>query len=381
MRSFLNRFVLASLLFCLLSGFTACQSVTDRLFVTKSAKEKEIATLRVAYEGKLAAKDAETAEATKRVAAAKDAQAQGAITALYGQTQVFNSIVTPTRTDILFNNLAQEGWAALGGAPPSREAMQAMNDRLRKELDATQTSLADLQRNHNAALAANQALADATARYQKEVEAAEAARAAIDKDYRGKLDVAQASLNETNDQLVASEHARANDSAARAAQLAKLSWGAGIIAALCVVGAIVSPVFKAQLGMAAVAFGGAAVAIPYLTGWWVLAGVGLVLAGLTIWMLRAHHIETKFGDAMALAAQRVKDTAGDAWTKTVGPIVADSLSRYAKVGGKVLTIPDASMTALMDSKLIDYQAHSGDAVIAAPPATVANPLAAITTNA
>ena len=343
-------FLIVAMLF--LAG---CANPLSGLFVSKGQKEKEIAALKIEYDKKLSEAQSAQDVALKKLMDSKNKQLSGAANAFYGQDVVFRSIVAPTRTDLITHNLAMEGWAAVG-VQPTFEDMQRMNERLLKELDETKTSLADLQRNHQAALAQNQQLADQARKHQEELNAAIEARRKIQDEYDAKLAAKQAELIVLQDKLIAAEKAASDEKKARQAQIAKLSWGSGIIAALCIAGAIYSPVSKRELIIGAAVFGGAAVALPFLEMWHVMTAIGIVLAAICGRVLYKYRKEERVNEALILANQDIKDCKPDVWKNEVAPIVEDRLKKYVKKNGKLVLEKDPSIEAHIDAKLAEYEA-------------------------
>ena len=342
------------------SGWTGCNTnPLSGLIVTKGQKEREVAALRVEHDGKMATLRQETETKTAQLLSSNLAQKQAAAAAFAGQDLVFKSIVTPTRTDLITHNLALEGWAALG-VQPTYEVMKAMNDRIAVELDETRTSLEQLQKNHIAALAQNEALAKATEQFQRELSALEERRKSQEREFAAKLDEKQSEIIGLQNEIVAAAEDKSASIARRDAQIAKLSWGAGIIAALCVAAAIFSPVFKQELGIAAVVFGGAAASLPFMEGWVALAAVGAVLAGIVVWVAVKYRKEEKVADALVLAAQDVKESAPEVWENSVKPAVKDRLAKYKKgAAGKLTTVPDKALEQHIDQKLAEYDMLPG----------------------
>jgi hypothetical protein len=342
------------------SGWTGCNTnPLSGLLVTKGQKEREVAALRVEHDTKMAALRQEAETKTAQLLSSNLAQKQAAAAAFAGQDLVFKSIVTPTRTDLITHNLALEGWAALG-VQPTYEAMKAMNDRVAAELDETRTSLEQLQKNHIAALAQNEALAEATEQFQRELSALEERRKSQEREFAAKLDEKQSEIIALQNEIVAAAEDKSASIARRDAQIAKLSWGAGIIAALCVAGAIFSPVFKQELGIAAVVFGGVAASLPFIEGWMIMAAVGAILAGIVVWVAIKYRKEEKVADALVLATQDVKESAPEVWENQIKPAVTDRLSKYRKTaGGKLTTARDPSIEKHIDSKLAAYDMLPG----------------------
>lgn len=332
-----------------------CANPIAGLITTRSAKEKEIATLRADYEGKLAAGRVEQDKATKVLIAAKDAQMQGAATAFYGLDSVFRTILTPTRTDLVGRNLTLEGWAALGNIPPTAEAMRAMNERLAKELDATRTSLANLQTSHTAALAQNATLAEQAKQRAADLAAAEAKVTEVRTAFAAELDKAQTALNETNGKLISAEKARSDDHAAIVAAKTKGSAALGIIGLIAIAAAVYLPVFRGQCA----AFGAlcllGAGAIWFIQPWMLGAVVGAGILALVVWMALKHHKEERIGDALSLAMQDLREKGGHV-AEIVESTLKDRLARYRKVGGKLVTETDHALEAHLDAKLASYDA-------------------------
>ena len=232
--------------------------------------------------------------------------------------------------------------------------MRAMNERLAKELDATRTTLNDLAANHAAALAQNQALADQAKIHAVALAAAETARAKLEADFHAQLEAKQATLIDTQNQLVAATKASADESKARQAQLAKLSIGAGVLAALCLAGAIWSPVFKSELGIAAAVLAGAAVTIPFVTGLWVLIGVGVAVAALVAWAAVKYHKEERVSDALSLTVQDLRDKGGSI-AAAVEHSIKDRLASYRRAkDGTLVAESNPALEAHIDAKIAAY---------------------------
>ncbi len=348
------------LIVALAFALSGCANPISKLLTTQSAKEKEIAALRVEYENKATeARDAQD-RSTKALLASKDGQMQGAAAALHGQQLVFTSIITPTRTDLITHNLSKEAWTALGNIPPTSTALLAMNERISKELDATRTSLADLQANHVAALAQNQALAEQAKKHQVELSAAQEKIAAVEKEGAGKLAAKQGELIEIQGRLIAAEKQRADDAAALQALKTKFSIILGVLALAGIAGAIYSPIAKDKCAMFGVLCAASAIGIWYIQPWHVAVVVGLGLLGLIGWMLAKHRKDERVADALVLAAQDVKEQAGDVWQQHLQPAIEDRLARYRKTkGGKLVTEKDPALEAHIDQKLADYDVLPG----------------------
>lgn len=326
------------------------------LLVTKGAKEREIAALRADYETKAAAARETQDRAAKALLAAKDAQMVGAAAPLFGIDQVFRSIVTPTRTDLITRNLGAEAWTALGNVPPTAEAMRAMNERLSKELDATRSSLADLQTNHTAALAQNQALADQARVHQAALAAAEAARVKLDTDYRAQLAAKQDELIAVQGEVIAAEKQRGDDRVALQALKVKASTALGIIGLIAIALAIYVPVFRAQCAgfgaLCLMASGGLWLIQPWMIG----AAVAACVLALIAWMVVTHQRKDRSHDALALTVQDLRDKGGPL-AAAVDESLADRSSRYRRAkDGSIVTERDPAVERELHATLAAYDA-------------------------
>ncbi len=335
----------------------SCSNPISGLLVTKGAKEKEVAAVRADYAAKMATLRQETETATKQLLEAKDAQIAGAATAFYGQDVVFRSIHSPTRTDLLTHNLSKEGWQALGRAQPSYEAMQKMNERLQRELDASKTSLADLEQSHAKAMTENQALAAATKAFEAKIAAIEAKSVALEREFTAKLDKATGELVAAQNQLIAAEKARSDDAAALQELKTKFSVILGIAALAGIAAAIYLPIFRQECGIFGAVCGLAAYGIWLIQPWHVGAVVAVAVVGIAGWMAMKHQRKERGFDALVLANQDVKETNPDVWKSTLGPAVADRLSRYHKTkSGKLVAERDPSLERHIDETLAAYDA-------------------------
>ena len=353
MTRFARRIILTVVLALTLTSCSTIKSRIDSMTGAQAAKEKEIAALRVEYDGKIAAKVAEVSIAKDGVIAGKDGQMKAAVNGLFGADSVFKSIVTPTRTDLITNNFVNESWAALGNQLPDQPTLLKINERIKTELDATKTSLADLQRSHAAAVAENVKLVDATKVWQDKLAAAEKARADLEAGYRTQLDAKQQSVIALQQNIVALEKARADDAAAIQAMKTKASMILGGLSLLCVVGVIYSPVGKTGLIVLGTIAAGAAVLIWVIKVWMVLVAAGVAAAGLVVYALVVHRKEEKLADSLVLSLEDVKNVSSETWSK-VSPFVAERLKKYVKKNGEIQAVEDPAQKALIDQKLAEY---------------------------
>jgi hypothetical protein len=335
--------ILLSVFVC--CGFTACQTISDRIpLEMKSKAEKQIAALKVEYEQKLMVKTDELSHAKDDALKAKDTQEQGAIDAFYSLDRLFGYIPSPVRTDIMWHNYSLEGWAALGHRTPSYDAMVKMNERITTELNETKTNIADLTKRHDEVVAANSKLADDEKKAEEKIVAITQEKSALEKDYNSKILTKQEELNQANNRVIATEKARADDAAAIQALKTRISLICGAIALICTVAAIYLPIGRGVaivVGLIAAA-GGSLIWI--ITGPQVLIGCGVGLLGAIGYLLYKHHIADKGVKAFAnlLGEKPELVAAADEWT-----------TKYVQSkDGTVTTVPDTAVQALVKSKLI-----------------------------
>lgn len=348
-----QKIVLAAIIFLSLTGCESINSQINKLTGAQKQKEKEIAALRSEYDGKIVAKTAEISANKDGVIASKDGQIKAAVNGLFGADAVFQSIVAPTRTDLIIHNFTTESWAALGNQLPDQPTLLKINERIKIELDATKTSLADLKKTHDGVVAENVKLVDATKIWQDKLTAAEKSRADLESGYRTNLDAKQQNIIALQQNLVALEKARADDAAAIQAMKTKASMILGGLSLLCVVGVIYSPVGKTGLVVLGSISAGAAVLIWVVKVWMVLAAAGVAVAALVIYALIAHRKEEKLADALVLSFQDIKNESSEVWAKT-SPIIDERLKRYVKKNGQIQAVEDPAAKALIDKKLADY---------------------------
>ena len=281
---------------------------------------------------------------------AKNAQLQGAANGLYGADATFQTIKEPTRTDIVTNNFVTEAWAATGNLMPEHKTMLEINARLKRELDEKLTSLEDLKKTHAAQLVKNQALADEARRKDNEIIELKTLVQKRELEYAKALAAKQGDLLTINGKLLSLEKERADDRAWIEAQKSKLMIGCGILAALCIIGTIYSPVFKGKLAVGAGIFGLLTLGINYIQPWMLGAALGvgvLIIVGL---MVYEHNKESRALSGVVGAVQSFKEKSEDAFNNNLKPLLDEWLTKYTKNGA---TVPDKAAQELIDKKLME----------------------------
>lgn len=345
--------LLASLTFLVVG---CSNNLIGGLLVTKSQKEKELGALRVEFATQLEKIKTDANTAAKQVIDGKNEQIVGASVSLYAADATFDSILTPTRTDIMTNNFVNEAWTALGRPMPTYEAMQATNERIKKELDETKTTLADLKKNHEAALAQSRQLAEATQKYEANLAAAEAKIASMEKEFLAKIDAKQQEVITLNDRLIAAEKARADDREAIQKAKMKFSMIAGALALLAVAGAIYSPVFKMEMGVFGIVCGLIAAGIWYVQPWHIGVVAAVILVGICAWAAFKFRKEEKLSDALVLGTQEIKERYKEDWDNKFKPIISERMKKYVKRDGKIEIREDKALESYVDEKLASWEA-------------------------
>jgi hypothetical protein len=356
---------LVAALFCTAMLPGGCQTPEARGYIEKTKVERQIEELKAGFQQKLEQSNRDIITAKDEVIAGKDAQILAVAEAMYGSDVLFRGIITPTRNELIFHNLSDEAWAAVGRITPSYATMVKMNERIARELDEAKTSLADLQRAHDAVVAQNAKLNDATQAALDKAAAAERAKSELKDAYERQVTDLQTRLNAANSQLIAVEKARADSAAARHAMMTKLSMGFGAIAALCIIGAVFLPVGKWQLAIAAAVSLFCSVAIWYLTGLVItcIAGAGLI-AGVLFGIYQHQQKEKALSAALERekaaatdvyrAIQRVKENSPEAYTTAVKPELVEAHLKYETAAdGTIKKVEDPARVAFIDARLAE----------------------------
>lgn len=328
--------------------FSACNWETQylsKLTGSQARKEKEVAALRLEYDNKLKEKAAEISDTKDKVINAKDKQIKAAVNGLYAADMVFNTIISPSRTDLITNNYVNESWVALGHGIPDYETLLAINDRVKKELDVTKTSLDDLKKNHAAVIGENQKLVAETEALKTQVTTLQNEKIKLDEDYQAKLKVKDAELSAIKDKIIAKETEIANNAAEIKDIKTKFSGILGVISLACLAAAIWSPVFKDKFGIFAAICAGAAIAIWYIQPWMVAVVVGLLVAALLFWAAYKFHITDRTNNAFV---NFVNEKGAD-----MSAELKEWLTKYKKApDGTMTTVPDKAALNLIQQKLV-----------------------------
>lgn len=319
-------------------------------YTSKAHVESLIEQVKKENADKLAANDKLTADAQASFESTLGDKAQFASNSLYAADLAYLLCPNPDRTHRIMDNKVNEARVVL--PPPTVEAMAAQNAEIKRLLDETQTSLEQLKAAHQSALQEAAQVKERAVKAENDLATAKQARVTLEAEEARQLAAKQAELNKANDDVIAAEHKRGDDADARHALMTKLSLGAGLLAALCVAGAIWSPVFKPQFGIAGFVFGASTVGIWYLTPVLLLSGAGIAGFGIAIWAALNHHTSTKTTTALVNAVQDVKEKMPEVYASTIKPVLTDWTTKYTKApDGTTMKVEDRAVTANIDSTL------------------------------
>ncbi len=336
------------LIYLALCLFTGCSAGIGGLVVTKKAKEAELAALQAKHQTELVVQVKATEKAKDAVIEGKDKQITAGSNAFYAADLTFDKILTPTRTDYIINNYVNEGWTALGKKNPDAETIMRINERLKKDLDEKATSMAQLKADHDAKVIEAQKIADeskarkdALDKMQKELATAKEEKTNLEIQKRDEL-------NAVNNQLIALQKEKLDNKAEIAATKAKFIAVIGSIALLCVAGAIWSPVFKKEFGIAAGVLGFICVGILYIQGWHLALVAGIAFVGVCGWAAFKYFIEHKAATNTYRGLQEIKTKNKEKFDEIIKPVLTEwntVTDRYGK------TLPDRQAENHIDNRL------------------------------
>lgn len=346
---------LAILCLVLLSGCSTISGWRDAAalkagYTSKARAESLLGQVKKEADAKLAAKDRDIADKQAEWARQVDVTQLFVAGRLYRIDLTYQLTPHPDRSHTIMDNNANEARAVL--PPPPVQDMIEANVEIKRQLDETKTSLEQLKTEHEATLKQAAMVRAQAEKAETELAAAKIARTELQLANDKAVAAKQVALDKVNDSVITAERARGDDATARHALMTKLSMGAGLLAALCLAGAIWSPVFKTQFGLASVTLGVAAVGIWYLTPLVVLSIVGTGVLGVAAWAALNHNTSTKTTAALVNAVQDVKEKAPEVYAASVKPALEDWTTKYTKVDGQTVAVPDKAVTKTIDAQLV-----------------------------
>ena len=350
----MKRIFLLVLALGLLSG---CQTISNWKdaaalkagYTSKVRAEQVLEQTKKDYDSKLAAKDGDIKVKQDLFIQSWINKDQMASDRLYGADFAFQLHPKPDRTHIIMDNRINEARVVL--PPASVAAMAIENERVKRELDETRTSMAELQKNHDLAIEEAKLANNISEKAKADLNQAKLDKEKIEKDKNIAIAKTQEALDKANNEVIANEHKRGDDAKAIQAGKEKLSLGAGLLAALCLAGAIWSPIMKDKFGMAAGVLAVASVGVWYLTPILVFSIFGLGSLIIIGWVVFEHNKDNKAAVATYSALEEIKNNSKEVWDTSIAPKLSEWQSKYVVKDGKVITIPDPSIALNIDKKL------------------------------
>ena len=355
-RSFLSTLVIClSVLLCgcgtlnkwaLKAGYKQVVVAQTELVQLKDAQAKEIESLNVDLRSKM-----------QKALDAYDAQKQVAGNALYGAQMTFETIGQPSRTDVIINNFVNEGWTAIDSKMPDQATMIKINQRVRDELDETKTSMEELRKTHDATMVENKKLSDDAKAKKEAINAVEKLLSDTKLAHASALNDKQKEINDKLTKINALESERADNKEWIQAQKAKGIAVCGVLALLCVAGAVWMPFGRMSFIIGATVFGLSAAAIGFIEPWMVAAGCGVIILGVVGYLVYEHNATNEALVSVTGAVQEMKVTATDAYNTTLKPLLLDWNTKYVTsntpTGPQTIKVPDVAVQATIEKTLTD----------------------------
>jgi uncharacterized membrane protein len=296
-------------------------------------------------------------EAVKAVVQSKDEvikrqenQLQSGANSLYGADLAFKAYKQPTRLDIIVNNRVTEAFGVLG-KPPTFEAMKVENERLIKDMDEIKTSLASLQAEHNRILKEKEQIAkEKDAAVIKEKQATDNL-ANVETKHSEESNELNSKIKQKQKELIDEQEKAIEREKDLKAVKTKISTVCGIIAVLCLAGAIYSPVFKGKFAMMSGILGLCAIGVWFIEPWMVAVGFGIIFVCVLGFFAWEHHISDSANENMINAIQDNKE-------KGNGEVLKAHLkewnTKYVKKDGSYVEVADKRIEDYIDKKLMEY---------------------------
>lgn len=270
---------------------------------------------------------------------------------VYGAKLASDLITEPK--DRIHNLIDYKLGAALAFAPPmSTQAMLEQNDLLKRELDESKTTLEQLQTQYNAKRDEANAARAAEDAANKLVVQKEKELFQIREQKDAEIQSLQEQLNEANRQIIAESSEKELEKKEESKRRMWLVTAFGIAALAAGAGAIFSPIFKKELGIAAAASIGLSVAAAMIPVWVVTATfIGVVLIAATPALIKAIR-EYKVASSTYVAIQEVKDKNPEMYAKVIKPKLIDAQGEYTK-DGKV--VQNEKTKDFIDQRLMEME--------------------------
>jgi hypothetical protein len=328
--------------------------MTGYTITKRDAIDKAIATARADTEAKLTALKEQEVKALKDTIVSHATREQTASDYLFKGSAVFGTLKQDqiSRPTLVMGQSIQQTSAQLPPATPAAQAatFKALQIELDEAKVSTQALIAQYEKELGQARAVGEARAKELAALDVKVREVQLEK---EKVLSGALKTEQdlqAAKDKVQDKDLADKTREAER--AKSVQAIKLKFSSilGVLALLCLAGAIWSPVFKEKMGIGAAILGLAAVSIWFIEAWMIAVAIGVALLALVAWAAKNHYIESKAAENVYRAVQDVKNTAKDDYDRILKPKLAEWQTVYDPKTGT--TIPDTAAIKHVDEVLM-----------------------------
>ena len=333
----------------------------DEQYTKKTEVEKKLAELQKAHVADLTKNSQQLSESKDKVIAAQENQIQEAANALYSVQQAVGVYPQPGSFEFT-KDRASEGFAGLGRPPTVKEIMeggQRLKDYLTKYKEGNVAEIAKLRAEHERLVAEKGILVKQAEEAKKEVQKVVEEKAKIETKYVAETTQQQNQLNKINDEVIKKERERADLEKKRSDEAAaierakrQLMLWCGIGAAVAMVGAIYSPVGKGGLAMIAGILAAVTVAIPFVQGWMILTGAGILMAVALLLILKKFKISETANENIVNAIEDTKQKSG-ATIDDLKNNLREWNTKYVKTkAGAIVTKTDEEVESYIQEKLM-----------------------------
>lgn len=338
------------LISCLLF-LTSCNYVASRTGYQSVEKAKqELAQMEEAGRKAVEAKEAEIKNKLEEVIKKQVAQIQQAANNLYGASLTRPLYEQETRVLLITFNRIDEAKSALG-VGPTLEAMKQEQERLVKELDEKQTSLADLKKAHEKIVYANEKLVEETKTSKELITALENEKTKIEKDTKDAIIAKGKDLSALQEKLTNAETINKEQLAyiEKNKRLAMSVLGVISIAGLFI--GLYLPLFKKQAFTFSAITGAGGVAVIFVTPLHFAIVFSIaILIGL-YFLFRKVRIVSQSAANVINGVQEFKENHAEKY-ESLRPILEEYNKTYTKDGKKV---EDVATTGYIKEVLRDYE--------------------------
>lgn len=279
-------------------------------------------------------------------------QLQSAANSLHGASLTRPLYEKETRVMLITFNRIEEAKAALG-VGPTLEAMKFEQDRLIKELDEKQTSLADLKKTHDDVIREKEGLVAEVKLTKEQVAKLEKEKVDIQNSSKDQIILEQNKLSNLQDTLLDAEGVKKKQQEYIESNKRLLMISLGVLSIVGLVIALYLPLFKKQAFTFSSITGAGAILIPFVQPlhFFIVFTLALLI-GLYFIFRKVGIISQSSANAFN-AIQDYKDKEPEKY-ESLRPILEEYNKKY--VGGdKVEKVEDKAVTSYIKEVLKDYE--------------------------